>query len=190
MFALSVTAFNEAIAAALSNRSSRGKKTKDADECPAGRVVAQTMQPLCHRRPEWRPAPVRVVADAPFRATVDSPAPAWCMLNQTADALERALEGRRASLRAKSYLEAGNVPRFLETAMASTTGSRTTALRMRMIDAMVLRGFAERSQEAYVAAVRLLAEHLHSSPAVLSDDQVQGYLAGTCCRRATCRARR
>ena len=29
------------------------------------------------------------------------------VLNQTADALERAREGRRASLRAKSYLEAG-----------------------------------------------------------------------------------
>ena len=87
-------------------------------------------------------------------------------------------------------LKLGNVPWFLETAMASTTGLRTTALRMRMIDAMVLRGFAERTQDAYVAAVRLLAEHHHSSPAVLSDEQVQGYLASTCCRRATCRARR
>ena len=87
-------------------------------------------------------------------------------------------------------LKLGNVPWFLATAMASTTGSRTTALRMRMIDAMVLRGFAERTQDAYVAAVRLLAEHHHSSPAVLSDEQVQGYLASTCCRRATCRARR
>ena len=88
-------------------------------------------------------------------------------------------------------MKLGNVPRFLETAMASTTGLETTALRMRMIDAMVLlRGFAERTQEAYVAAVRLLAEHHHSSPAVLSDEQVQGYLASTCSRRATCRARR
>ncbi len=60
--------------------------------------------------------------------------------------------------------------------MASTTGLGTTPLRMRMIDAMVLRGFAERTQQAYVAAVRLLAEHHHSSPAVLSDAQVQGYL--------------
>ena len=88
-------------------------------------------------------------------------------------------------------LKLGNVPRFLETVMASTTtSSRTTALRMRMIDAMVLRGFAQRTQQAYVAAVRLLAEHHHSSPDVLSDEQVQGYLASTCCRRAICRARR
>ena len=47
---------------------------------------------------------------------------------------------------------------------------------MHMIDAVVLRGFAERTQEAYVAAVRLLAEHHHSSPEVLSDEQVQDYL--------------
>ena len=56
--------------------------------------------------------------------------------------------------------------------MVKTT--RTTPLRLRMIDAMVLRGFAERTQDAYVAAVWLLAEHHHSSPAVLSDEQVQG----------------
>ena len=58
--------------------------------------------------------------------------------------------------------------------MIKTT--RTTALRMRMIDAMVLRGFAQRTQEAYVGAVRLLAEYHHSSPEVLSDEQIQGYL--------------
>ena len=58
--------------------------------------------------------------------------------------------------------------------MIKTT--RTTPLRLRMIDAMVLRGFAERTQGAYVAAVRLLAEHHHRSPDLLSDEQVQGYL--------------
>jgi len=63
--------------------------------------------------------------------------------------------------------------------MASRTGSGTTPLRMRMIDAMVLRGFAQRTQEAYVAAVRFLAEHHHSSPEVLSDEQVQDCLLRT-----------
>ena len=46
--------------------------------------------------------------------------------------------------------------------MSKTT--RTTALRLRMIDAMVLRGFALRTQEAYVAAVRLMAQYHHSNP--------------------------
>ena len=54
--------------------------------------------------------------------------------------------------------------------------TRTTPLRVRMIDAMILRGFALRTQEAYVAAVRLMAQYHHRSPAVLSDEQVQGYL--------------
>ena len=71
-------------------------------------------------------------------------------------------------------LKLGNVPRLLETTTIKTT--RTTPLRLRMIDAMVLRGFAERTQGAYVAAVRLLAEHHHRSPDLLSDEQVQGYL--------------
>ena len=38
----------------------------------------------------------------------------------------------------------------------------TTHLRQRMIEDMQLRGLAERTQEAYVAAVRQLAEHYAS----------------------------
>ena len=72
--------------------------------------------------------------------------------------------------------------------MVNTT--RTTALRLRLVDAKVLRGFAQRTQQACEAAVRLLVEHHPSSPEVLSDEQGQGYLASTCCRRAICRARR
>ena len=60
--------------------------------------------------------------------------------------------------------------------MAWTTATGVTPLRRRMIDAMVLRGFAQRTQEAYVGAVRLLAEHHHCRPDLLSDEQVQGYL--------------
>ena len=51
-----------------------------------------------------------------------------------------------------------------------------TPLRRRMIDAMVLRGFAARTQETYVSAVSLLARHHHRSPELLSDEQVRGYL--------------
>ena len=51
-----------------------------------------------------------------------------------------------------------------------------TPLRQRMIDAMVLRGFAARTQETYLTAVGQLARHHHRSPELLSDEQIQGYL--------------
>jgi integrase/recombinase XerD len=51
-----------------------------------------------------------------------------------------------------------------------------TPLRQRMIDAMVLRGFAARTQETYLIAVGQLARHHHCSPELLTDEQVQAYL--------------
>jgi len=51
-----------------------------------------------------------------------------------------------------------------------------TPLRQRMIDAMVLRGFAARTQETYLMAVGQMARHHHCSPELLSDEQVQAYL--------------
>jgi integrase/recombinase XerD len=43
-----------------------------------------------------------------------------------------------------------------------------TPLRQRMIDAMVLRGFAARTQETYLSAVWQIAKHHHCSPALLT----------------------
>jgi integrase/recombinase XerD len=51
-----------------------------------------------------------------------------------------------------------------------------TPLRRRMIDAMLLRGFAPRTQEAYCAAVVALAKHYRRSPDTLSAEQLQSYL--------------
>ena len=51
-----------------------------------------------------------------------------------------------------------------------------TPLRQRMIDAMVLRGMAARTQKAYVAAVAALARHYRCSPEQLDSAQVQAYL--------------
>ena len=51
-----------------------------------------------------------------------------------------------------------------------------TPLRQRMIDAMLLRGFAPRTQEAYCDAVLALARHYHCSPEKLSAEQLQSYL--------------
>jgi integrase/recombinase XerD len=51
-----------------------------------------------------------------------------------------------------------------------------TPLRQRMIDAMQVRGLAERTQQAYVAAVAALARHYGSSPDTLEPAQVEAYL--------------
>ena len=40
-----------------------------------------------------------------------------------------------------------------------------TELRQRMLDAMVQRGFALRTQEAYVRAIRRMAKHYRRDPA-------------------------
>ena len=51
-----------------------------------------------------------------------------------------------------------------------------TPLRKRMLDAMILRGFAQHTQETYLGAVIRLSQHYNCSPDQLSDEQVQTYL--------------
>ena len=51
-----------------------------------------------------------------------------------------------------------------------------TELRQRMDDAMVLRGFALRTRETYLACVAGLAKHYHCSPDRLDVEQIQAYL--------------
>ena len=51
-----------------------------------------------------------------------------------------------------------------------------TALRQRTLDAMILRGYAARTQEAYIDAVARLARHYKRSPDTLDCQQVQQYL--------------
>ncbi len=51
-----------------------------------------------------------------------------------------------------------------------------TPLRQRTIDAMVVRGFAARTQATYLSAVTQMARHHCCSPALLTDEQVQAYL--------------
>lgn len=51
-----------------------------------------------------------------------------------------------------------------------------TALRQRMDDAMVLRGFAERTRGAYIGCVAALAKHYRRSPDQLGADDLQRYL--------------
>lgn len=50
-----------------------------------------------------------------------------------------------------------------------------TPLRQRMIEDMQLRGFSARTQECYVAAVRQLAAHFHTSPDRLSEEDLRQY---------------
>ncbi len=51
-----------------------------------------------------------------------------------------------------------------------------TSLRQQMIDAMVLRGLAGRTQECYVAVVAQLASYYHCSPDRLDAEQVKAWL--------------
>jgi len=51
-----------------------------------------------------------------------------------------------------------------------------TLLRQRMLDALVLRGMATCTQEAYIDAVARLARHYRRSPDTLSAEEVHRYL--------------
>jgi integrase/recombinase XerD len=65
-------------------------------------------------------------------------------------------------------LIAGDVPDSIkETEMKS--------LREQMNDAMILRGFAARTQESYLAAVTALAKYYHRSPDSLTAEEVEAY---------------
>lgn len=50
-----------------------------------------------------------------------------------------------------------------------------TPLRQKMIDAMLVRGFAVRTQQSYMDAVIQLSRHYHCSPELLSNAQLQDY---------------
>ena len=57
-----------------------------------------------------------------------------------------------------------------------TTALRhTTALRRRMLEDLQLAGLSERTQEAYLRSVRQLADHFHTPPDRLSEQQVRDY---------------
>jgi integrase/recombinase XerD len=54
-------------------------------------------------------------------------------------------------------------------------GIAMTELRQKMIEALQLKGLSERTQEAYVRAVRQLAEHFHKSPDLISEEELRQY---------------
>ena len=51
-----------------------------------------------------------------------------------------------------------------------------TELRQRMPGAMVQRGFAQRTQESYISAIRRMAKHYRRDPALYTQQDVQAYL--------------
>jgi integrase/recombinase XerD len=50
-----------------------------------------------------------------------------------------------------------------------------TELRKRMVEDLQLRGMSERTQEMYVRAVRMLAEHYGKSPGVITEEELRLY---------------
>ncbi len=51
-----------------------------------------------------------------------------------------------------------------------------TELRQRMLDAMVQRGFAQRTQQTYIGAIRRMAKYYRRDPALYTAQEVQAYL--------------
>ena len=51
----------------------------------------------------------------------------------------------------------------------------TTSLRQRMLQDLQIAGLSERTQEAYLRVVRQLADHFHTPPDQLSEQQVRDY---------------
>lgn len=51
-----------------------------------------------------------------------------------------------------------------------------TPLRQNMLDAMLLRGFAKRTQESYVEAIYRMAKYYRRDPATYTAEEVQAYL--------------
>ena len=50
-----------------------------------------------------------------------------------------------------------------------------TPLRQRMIEDLQLRGLAPKTQDAYLRAVRQLAEHFHKSPDLITEEELRQY---------------
>ena len=50
-----------------------------------------------------------------------------------------------------------------------------TPLRQRMVEDMQLRGLSKKTQEAYVRAVRQLAEHYGRSPDRINEEELRQY---------------
>src|SRR5438132_7457987 len=64
---------------------------------------------------------------------------------------------------------------FLMKDQFQSGGVTMTELRQRMIESLQLRGLSERTQEAYVRAVRQLAEHYHKSPDLITEEELRQY---------------
>ena len=50
-----------------------------------------------------------------------------------------------------------------------------TPLRQRMLEDLQLRGLSAKTQEAYLRAVRQLAEHYHKSPDLVTEEELRQY---------------
>ena len=51
-----------------------------------------------------------------------------------------------------------------------------TPLRQRMLDAMIQRGFAQRTQSSYIDAIHRLAKHYRRDPTLYTAAEIEAYL--------------
>src|SRR5438067_321690 len=68
-----------------------------------------------------------------------------------------------------------SLPLLREDLPMTTAPHRTTALRQRMLQDLQLAGLSPRTQEAYLRAVRQLADHFRTPPDRLTEPQVRDY---------------
>jgi site-specific recombinase XerD len=73
----------------------------------------------------------------------------------------------------------------------TSISAQITPLRQKMIDAMIVRGFAARTQQSYLTTVKELARHYHRSPDRIDHHEIQEFflhlakerkLSGASCR--------
>jgi integrase/recombinase XerD len=75
-----------------------------------------------------------------------------------------------------AVISAGALTRStMEISMTTSPITKTTPLRERMVQDLKLAGLSDRTQQAYVDAVRHLANHYRKSPAQLEEDQLRQY---------------
>lgn len=96
----------------------------------------------------------------------------------------RTVKKKVAGKRPKSKRPGGQVPKSSADGkrqadeaprLSTKPAPKTTPLRERMRQDLTLAGYAERTQECYLRAVRQLAQHYRQSPDTLSDQQIRDY---------------
>ena len=111
-----------------------------------------------------------------MRSTTSSKRPPKGKTSKRTKVTATGRRGKRARAKArKATTRAVNRARAVRSAASAKPRPKTTPLRERFWEDLKLASYAESTQEAYVRAVRQLAEHYRQSPDTLCDQQIRDY---------------